>query len=180
MPNSPTCDEILRPVIGLPGCIFNELTTALPNRVGSATLISLLLDWADEQQCETRGVRETETSACSHEINSPCQEVREGGHERRRGTQGWQETGISTRSHEVNTALQKVSAGPWISAGGYFDYSGWADRERFMELDKAISGEWVEDTSDAGEYLGARDAVEEPKRGLIGPATRSETRGNRM
>jgi len=104
---SSTHNEIPQPVIGLPGCNFNELTTALPNGFGPTTLIRLLLDWAREQQRETRGVGQTEVNVCSHAIDTP---------------------------------LSKVSAGPWISAGGYFDYSDWAARERFMELDKAIAG----------------------------------------
>lgn len=48
--------------------------------------------------------------------------------------------------------LQKVAAGPWRSLGGYFDYSGWVDRERFLELDRAIArdgdGDEPEDGSD--------------------------------
>jgi hypothetical protein len=35
--------------------------------------------------------------------------------------------------------LSKVDAGPYQSLGGYFDYTNWAGRDRFMELDKAIS-----------------------------------------
>ncbi len=33
----------------------------------------------------------------------------------------------------------KLPPGPWRSLGGYMDYSGWADRERFLELDAAIA-----------------------------------------
>ena len=47
--------------------------------------------------------------------------------------------GISTHSCETHTPLQKLSGGAWQSLGGYFDYSDWAARERFMELDKAIA-----------------------------------------
>ena len=43
--------------------------------------------------------------------------------------------------------LVKLTPGPWISLGGYLDYEGWADRERFLELDRAIAArratEWV-------------------------------------
>ena len=28
---------------------------------------------------------------------------------------------------------------PWLSLGGCFDYTHWEDRERFVELDKAIA-----------------------------------------
>lgn len=28
---------------------------------------------------------------------------------------------------------------PWLSLGGHFDYVYWTDRDRFLELDKAIA-----------------------------------------
>jgi hypothetical protein len=31
-----------------------------------------------------------------------------------------------------------VAAGPWRSIGGCFDYTEWKDRDRFLELDRAI------------------------------------------
>jgi hypothetical protein len=34
--------------------------------------------------------------------------------------------------------LQKLPPGPWRSLGGYFDYSKWSERDRFLELDHAI------------------------------------------
>jgi hypothetical protein len=40
---------------------------------------------------------------------------------------------------EVKAPLEKLAAGPYRSLGGYFDYSHWADRERFLELDRAIA-----------------------------------------
>jgi hypothetical protein len=52
---------------------------------------------------------------------------------------------FSSRNHtdeaarENRPALEKVAAGPYRSLGGYFDYSQWADRERFLELDRAIA-----------------------------------------
>ena len=60
-------------------------------------------------------------------------------HQQEPGTRGMQEAGINTRSCEINTPLQKVPTGPWMSAGGYFDYTDWGARERFLELDKAIA-----------------------------------------
>jgi hypothetical protein len=45
----------------------------------------------------------------------------------------------NAESAESKPALQKVAAGPNRSLGGYFDYSLWPDRERFLELDKAIA-----------------------------------------
>jgi hypothetical protein len=42
-------------------------------------------------------------------------------------------------STEITAPLQTVPPGSWRSLGGYLDYSGWAARERFLELDKAIA-----------------------------------------
>jgi hypothetical protein len=38
-----------------------------------------------------------------------------------------------------STPLSMLPFSPWRSFGGYLDYSGWAARERFLELDKAIA-----------------------------------------
>ncbi len=48
-------------------------------------------------------------------------------------------SGTGVASRELKPPLQKLAAGPWRSLGGYFDYSLWPDRERFLELDKAIA-----------------------------------------
>jgi hypothetical protein len=40
---------------------------------------------------------------------------------------------------ESRLPLQKLKESPWRSLGGYFDYSDWPERDRFMELDKAIA-----------------------------------------
>lgn len=45
---------------------------------------------------------------------------------------------------EVPQPLPKLPPGPWISRGRVLDYERWPERERFKELDKALS-------------LGARD-----------------------
>ena len=37
------------------------------------------------------------------------------------------------------TVLQRLAVSPWRSAGGYLDYSGWAARDRFRQLDEAIT-----------------------------------------
>jgi hypothetical protein len=42
--------------------------------------------------------------------------------------------GLETRTH-----IPKVPHGPWRSLGGCFDYSQWEDRDRFLELDKALA-----------------------------------------
>ncbi len=43
------------------------------------------------------------------------------------------------RSYESTPPLPKLPPSDWRSLGGYFDYCLWADRERFMELDRAIA-----------------------------------------
>jgi len=43
------------------------------------------------------------------------------------------------RPWENRAPLQKVPPSEWRSLGGYFDYGHWAERDRFMELDKAIA-----------------------------------------
>jgi len=45
----------------------------------------------------------------------------------------------STREARPQAPLQQLEAGPWRSLGGYFDYSLWPDRDRFLELDRAIA-----------------------------------------
>ena len=39
---------------------------------------------------------------------------------------------------EIQTRLHKHPDSPWRSLGQYLDYSGWADRERFVQLDIKI------------------------------------------
>lgn len=38
----------------------------------------------------------------------------------------------------VVSRLRKLPASPFRSAGGYLNYAGWPDCQRFMELDRAI------------------------------------------
>lgn len=45
------------------------------------------------------------------------------------------------RSYESCSRLEKVPPSEWRSLGGYFDYTHWADRDRFMELDRAIAAQ---------------------------------------
>ena len=40
---------------------------------------------------------------------------------------------------EIRGPLAKAAPGPWRSLGGFLDYSRWEDRERFLELDRAIA-----------------------------------------
>ena len=45
----------------------------------------------------------------------------------------------TTCSAERPESLPKVPPSPWRSLGGYLDYSSWKDRDRFLELDRAIA-----------------------------------------
>ena len=50
-----------------------------------------------------------------------------------------QEVRTIQRPWENSSPMRKLPPSEWRSLGGYFDYCQWADRERFMELDKAIA-----------------------------------------
>jgi hypothetical protein len=50
----------------------------------------------------------------------------------------WTEPRMHQRQYDSHP-LQKLPPGEWRSLGGYFDYSHWIDRDRFMELDRAIA-----------------------------------------
>jgi len=47
-------------------------------------------------------------------------------------------TGISL-ALETALPVPRVAAGPWRSLGGCLDYSQWPDRDRFLELDRALT-----------------------------------------
>jgi hypothetical protein len=137
--NSPTCNEISQPVVAPPGCMFDELTAATSIGDSSAELKSLLFEWFHQQECGTRRIQEKQATTRPREINTPPQEVNEWAHKQERGTEPTQEMCTDTWACQTETPLQKASAGPWVSLGGYFDYSNWADRERFVQLDRAIA-----------------------------------------
>jgi hypothetical protein len=40
---------------------------------------------------------------------------------------------------EASTLMPRLPAGSWRSLRGCFDYSRWHDRERFLELDRALA-----------------------------------------
>jgi hypothetical protein len=65
--------------------------------------------------------------------------VREFAEEQERGHRHVDKARDNTRPCEINMPRRKLSGGPWQSLGGYFDYSDWTARERFMELDEAIA-----------------------------------------
>jgi hypothetical protein len=55
------------------------------------------------------------------------------------GARRVQEARTHRRCYESSSPLRKLPPSPWRSLGGYFDYDHWADRERFVELDRAIA-----------------------------------------
>jgi hypothetical protein len=57
------------------------------------------------------------------------------------GTRRLREARTHQRSYENYHPLQKLPPGEWRSLGGYFDYTQWADRDRFLELDRAIAAQ---------------------------------------
>lgn len=48
--------------------------------------------------------------------------------------------------------LPQIAPGPWRSLGRYLDYTNWADRDRFVELDRAIEANaQLDEAEDAAE-----------------------------
>ena len=47
--------------------------------------------------------------------------------------EGWLE-----QDDRAGRTLKPLPPGPWRSLGRHLDYTNWADRERFLELDNAI------------------------------------------
>jgi hypothetical protein len=40
---------------------------------------------------------------------------------------------------EAISRLRRLPPGPWRSLGRYLDYTNWPERDRFLELDRAIA-----------------------------------------
>lgn len=59
--------------------------------------------------------------------------------EQERESQIVPDAAINHPLREIKPPMPKLAAGPWRSLGGYFDYSLWPDRDRFLELDRAIA-----------------------------------------
>jgi hypothetical protein len=97
---------------GLPGCLLNGLVSSESDS-GQETVehwIAILTQLAEEQDRRSRIGREFPSRDHTEDA-----------------------------ARENRPPLQKVAAGPYRSLGGYFDYSAWPDRDRFLELDRAIS-----------------------------------------
>ena len=150
MLNSLTCSHISQLVVAPPRCMFDELTATSSIGDSSAELKSLLFAWFHQQEGGTRRIQEKRVTTRQDEIHTPPKEVQECAHKQEPRAEPKQEMSTDSWSCETETPLQKASACPWMSSGGYFDYSTWADRERFVELDRAIaaSGDLFEISTD--------------------------------
>jgi hypothetical protein len=98
---------------GIAGCLLNGLVSP-PIESGNETVehwIAILTQLAEEQERGHRSGRD----------------------------QAKRETTSDDSTREMRAPLQKLEAGPWRSLGGYFDYSLWPERDRFLELDRAIA-----------------------------------------
>ena len=105
---------------GFAGCLLDGLVTSegQGNRETVEQWIAILTQLADDQDRKPRAVRDF-----GHRHVFSQKSV----------------TDESARELRPSPPLQKVEAGPWRSLGGYFDYSLWPDRDRFLELDRAIA-----------------------------------------
>lgn len=112
MTNLTSFNQTPQPAEAIPGYVLNKMLAVEAESDNFETWIATLTRLAEEHE---RRARVAENLA-SH---SPSNTRSEAG--------------------ETKPPLQKVADGPWRSLGGYFDYSLWPDRERFMELDRAIA-----------------------------------------
>ena len=48
---------------------------------------------------------------------------------------------LVTVRDEARSRLARHAPGPWISIGGYLDYTNWPERHRFLWLDEQIASE---------------------------------------
>jgi hypothetical protein len=130
--------------------MFDELTATLSTGDSSAELNSMLFEWFHQQESGTPRTQEKRVTTRVREINTPPQEVRQRAHQQEPRAEPKQEMSTDRWPYQTEVPLQKASAGSWVSLGGYFDYSTWADRERFVELDRVIaaSGDLSEISTD--------------------------------
>jgi hypothetical protein len=49
-----------------------------------------------------------------------------------------EEPHIEFETSQTSGPLKKLPSGPWTSLGGYLDYASWPERDRFLELDRAL------------------------------------------
>lgn len=102
--------EIAKITEGLPGSLFSDTFTVEINNPNSEPWLALLRSFGNEADEPKNRGRRIHTNHVT-----------------------------STVPTEVRGPLQKVAESPFRSLGGFLDYSNWADRERFLELDRAIA-----------------------------------------
>ncbi len=111
---------------GIPGCLLNGLvaTKAETESESFEAWIAILTKLAEEQERSSREqsartVREARIDDGQRLFREiPAREV---------------------PGREIKEPMEKLPEGPWRSLGGYFDYSLWPERERFLELDRIIA-----------------------------------------
>jgi hypothetical protein len=107
----------------------------MPN---TATHNEIPLSVVGSPDCMLSELSNSESNGYSSEIWGLF--LREFTDEQTQKSQPMQDARVNTTPCEINTPpLQELSRGHWQSLGGYFDYSQWAARERFVELDNAIA-----------------------------------------
>jgi len=109
MINSMTCNETPQSVTAVRNPMVYELTASNIDHGSSEWWGHLLRELADQQEPGTCHSRRPVKNSPRSPL--PC---------------------------KVATPLARLAGGPYQSIGGFFDYSNWIDRDRFMELDKAI------------------------------------------
>lgn len=87
--------------------------------------------------CLTNGLIDTELNNATFELWIAALTKYAGEHEPEESVVRAATAALPPR--ETKPQMAKLAEGPWRSLGGYFDYSLWPDRERFLELDRAIS-----------------------------------------
>ena len=118
--NSQNCNDNHQPVELMPSCVFQGLVTTKSEQDTFEAWIGTLTKLAEMHEREA-----LEREAQQRPVRDAVEILLDGG--------------LASPSRDYKLPLEKVPEGPWRSLGGYFDYSLWPERERFLELDKAIA-----------------------------------------
>jgi hypothetical protein len=127
-----TFTETHQPANLLSSCVFNGLVASKAERESFEAWIATLTKLAEQQD---REAQEQEAQAKSRAVQA--RGVRDRVTHDQVAPVRNDEVPGSLR--EIKPPLEKLADGPWRSLGGYFDYSLWPERERFLELDRAIA-----------------------------------------
>jgi len=119
--NSQNYNRSHQPAEGMPSCVFQGLVATKSEQDSFEAWIGTLTKLAEMHEREA-----LEREAQQRPVPDSAVAILLDG-------------GPGSPSREYKLPLEKVPEGPWRSLGGYFDYSLWPERERFLELDKAIA-----------------------------------------